>query len=58
MVGHNGRPHSVRRYRKPGRGSARSKTPHMHGRALRGNRESLYLPRQVVGRTGKSKGTR
>jgi hypothetical protein len=58
VVDNNGRLHDGRRYRKPVIGSARSETPHMHGSALRGNRESLCLPMQVVGRIGKSKDAR
>ena len=46
MVDNNGRLHDGRRYRKPVIGSARSETPHMHGRILRGNRESLCLPKK------------
>ncbi len=43
------------------RGSARSETPHMHGNALHGNRESLGSPARLegrAGRSGKSKDTR
>jgi hypothetical protein len=42
-------------------GSARSETPHMHGRTLRGNRESLGSPaakEEAAGRSGKSKDAR
>jgi hypothetical protein len=58
VLGHNGRQHCGRRNRKPARGSARSKTPYMHGRTLRGNRESLCLPMKGMGCIGKSKDTR
>jgi hypothetical protein len=56
-AGTNGRQHDGRRHREAAIGSARSKTPYMHRRTLRGNRESLCLPIQM-GRVGKSKDTR
>lgn len=60
-VGNPGRQHSAYRYREIGAGSARSKTPHMSGNALHGNRESRGLPAAVepaAGRGGKSEDTR
>jgi hypothetical protein len=39
-----GRQHCAHRQRKTGGGSARSKTPNMHGNILCGNRESLGSP--------------
>src|SRR3972149_9226117 len=43
-VRRSGRPHSVRRQRKPRRGSARSETPSMCGPTSRENREGLWPP--------------
>src|SRR5438876_9685873 len=59
-VGRSGRPYSTRRQCKTRRGSARSETPSMPGRASRENRESLGLPVEdgTTGRVGKSKDTR
>lgn len=60
-LGNPGRQHRAHRQREMGAGSARSKTPHMFGNALHGNRESRSLPatvEPVAGRGGKSKDTR
>ena len=59
-VRRSGRPHSARRQRKTGRGSARSETPSMPGRTSRENRESLWLPVAdgATGRVGESMDTR
>jgi len=59
-VGGSGRPHSTRRARKTGRGSARSETPSMCGHTSCENRESLGLPAAdgAAGCAGKSMDTR
>ena len=60
-LGNLGRQHRTHRQREMGAGSARSKTPHMSGNALHGNRESRSLPaaaERVAGRDGKSKDAR
>ncbi len=57
----HGRPHRLTRHRESQPGSARAKTPNMHGNISRGNRESLSLPARFespAGRMGKSKDTR
>ena len=48
-----GRQHCTGRHRENGAGSARSKAPHMHGSALRGNRESPCLPMANDGAMGR-----
>ena len=60
-LGNPGRQHRTHRPREMGAGSARSKTPHMSGNALHGNRESrslLAAAEPVAGRGGKSEDTR
>jgi RNA-directed DNA polymerase len=59
-VRRSGRPHSTRRDREAGRGSARSETPSMYGHTSRENRESLGSPVAdgAAGCVGKSKDTR
>jgi hypothetical protein len=60
-VGNPGRQHRTHRHREMGAGSARSKTPHMSGNALHGNRESRSLPATAepgAGRGGKSEDAR
>jgi hypothetical protein len=60
-LGNPGRPHRTHRQREMGAGSARSKTPHMSGNALHGNRESQGVPaaaEPAAGRGGKSEDTR
>ena len=55
-VRRSGRPHSVRRQRETGRGSARSETPSMYRHTSRENREGLWPPVAdgAAGRIGKS----
>ena len=56
----DGRPHRMRRYRKADSDPARSETPRMHGRTLRGNREipQPSARRGSADRIGKSKDVR
>jgi hypothetical protein len=60
-VGNPGRQHRTYRHREIGAGSARSKTLHMSGNALHGNRESrslLAAAEPAAGRGGKSEDAR
>jgi hypothetical protein len=60
VVGANGRPHRVHRYREVRPSPARSETPCTYGSTSLGNREIPSSPRAAValGRIGKSKDIR